>query len=109
MVGASSFANRPLTIYYDVRYGDQDQEWTEIANSGSYTSQNRFLFEYDVSQKEQQLTVKIAIEMLEDNPNYLEFNALNASQVSKPLVLWIISNFDILDCIMLKGEYQSSK
>ena len=87
MVGASSFANRPLTIYYDVRYGDQDQEWTEIANSGSYTSQNRFLFEYDVSQKEQQLTVKIAIEMLEDNPNYLEFNALNASQVSKPLVL----------------------
>ena len=106
--GHSNSLSKIFNIYYDVSYGNQDKEWCEVTSNKNYVSEEPFLFDYDVSQKEQQLTVKIAIDIKDSlNSNTEDFKSNGV--ITKPLMYWFKAKFDILDTLMLKGEYQTPK
>lgn len=59
-------------MYYEVTYGDQRDEWQETAYDLVYKSFKSFMFDYDISQRSQQIDVKITVDFTPESEQFGE-------------------------------------
>lgn len=100
-------ANTSYTIYYNVKYGNQEKEWNESSDSLLYVSENSFIFDYNISEREQRIHVVITFD-LTNNTSYEE-NTNQSEDNPNTKIYCVNASYDILDSLITKGEYQSPK
>ena len=60
------FRKKNYTIYYEVKYGERCSEWTENVQHQKFMAEQSFVFNYDISQRDQTIKVKVTVDMTDD-------------------------------------------
>ncbi|CAI2359408.1 unnamed protein product [Moneuplotes crassus] len=93
-------------IYYEVKYGNQVKEWSETSQHAFKKSEEAFVFKYDISQRNQQIQLKVGIDSTgETNSNQTKYDP----SFYDTNLYCVNANFSVLDCLLLKGGFQKAQ
>ena len=59
-------------MYYEAKYGSQTKEWTDIVEHSLHNSDESFQFNYDISQRDQQIYLKVGFDFTGESSNMQE-------------------------------------
>lgn len=92
---------RKWNIYYEVKYGNQVKEWRETVQHRIHRVNEKFVFKYDISQRNQQIHLKLGIDSTGETNSV---KAKNDPWYYDTGVYCVNASFSIIDCLLLKGK-----